>query len=56
MQAHPFTIASRPPAYNEKEAKLELLIREKHGFSADLVLYAYTHDSVAIRLDATYGS
>ena len=56
IQAHPFTIASRAPASDEKEANLELIIRAQDGFSGDLVRYGKCHDTVPIRLDGPYGS
>lgn len=56
IQAHPFTIASKAPARDEKEANLELIIRAQDGFSGDLVRYANRHDTVPIRLDGPYGS
>ena len=56
IQAHPFTIASKAPASDEKEANLELIIRAQEGFSGDLVRYAKCHDTVPIRLDGPYGS
>ena len=56
VQAHPFTIASKAPASDEKEANLELIIRAQEGFSGDLVRYAKCHDTVPIRLDGPYGS
>ena len=56
IQAHPFTIASKALASDEKEANLELIIRAQDGFSGDLVRYAKCHDSVSIRLDGPYGS
>ena len=56
IQAHPFTIASKAPNTDGKEANLELLIRAQDGFSGDLVRYAKCHDTVAIRLDGPYGS
>lgn len=56
IQAHPFTIASRAPAVNEKEANLDLLIRAQHGFSGDLVRHAKAHNKATIILDGPYGS
>lgn len=56
IQAHPFTIASKAPTADEKEANLELIIRAQDGFSGDLVRYVQGHDTVAIRLDGPYGS
>ena len=56
IQAHPFTIASKAPTIDEKEANLELIIRAQDGFSGDLVRYAKCHDTVAMRLDGPYGS
>lgn len=56
IQAHPFTIASKAPTADEKEANLEFIIRAQDGFSGDLVRYAKCHDTVAIRLDGPYGS
>ena len=56
IQAHPFTIASKAPITDRKEATLELIIRAQAGFSGDLVRYAKCHDTVAIRLDGPYGS
>ena len=56
IQAHPFTIASRAPAGDEKAANLDLIIRAQDGFSADLVRHAKCHDTVAVRLDGPYGS
>lgn len=56
IQAHPFTIASKAPTANEKEADLELIVRAQDGFSGDLVRYARCHDTVAVRLDGPYGS
>lgn len=56
IQAHPFTIASKPPQSNDVEGSLRLLIRAQDGFSKDLVRYAKGHDSVAIRIDGPYGS
>ena len=56
IQAHPFTIASKAPASDDKEANLELIIRAQDGFSGDLVRYAECHDTVPIRLDGPYGS
>lgn len=56
IQAHPFTVASKAPTSNEKEAKLELIIRAQDGFSGDLVRYAGCHDTASIRLDGPYGS
>ena len=56
IQAHPFTIASKAPTTDEKEANMELIIRAQDGFSGDLVCYADCHDTVAIRLDGPYGS
>lgn len=56
IQAHPFTIASKAPTADEREANLELIIRAQDGFSGDLMRYAKGHDTVAIRLDGPYGS
>ena len=56
IQAHPFTIASKAPTADGKEAKLELIIRAQDGFSGDLVCYAKCNDTVPIRLDGPYGS
>ena len=56
IQAHPFTIASKPPAVNANEASLELIIRAQDGFSGDLLKYAKGHDTVSVRLDGPYGS
>ncbi len=56
IQAHPFTIASKAPTTDEKEANLELIIRAQDGFSADLARYAKCHDTVSVRLDGPYGS
>lgn len=56
IQAHPFTIASKAPTADEREANLELIIRAQDGFSGDLVRYAKGRDTVAIRLDGPYGS
>ena len=55
-QAHPFTIASKAPTADQKEANLELIIRAQEGFSGDLVRYSKCHNTVAIRLDGPYGS
>ena len=56
FQAHPFTIASKAPNNDEKEANLELIVRAQDGFSSDLVRYAKCHDTVTARLDGPYGS
>lgn len=56
IQAHPFTIASKAPTIDEKQANMELIIRAQNGFSGDLVCYADCHDTVDIRLDGPYGS
>lgn len=56
FQAHPFTIASKAPTADGKEANMELIIRAQDGFSGDLVRYAKSHSTVAIRLDGPYGS
>lgn len=56
IQAHPFTIASKAPTDDEKEANLDLIIRAQDGFSGDLVRYAKCHDTVTIRVDGPYGS
>ena len=56
IQAHPFTIASKAPTADGKEANMELIIRAQDGFSGDLVRYAQCHSRVAIRLDGPYGS
>lgn len=56
IQAHPFTIASKAPAPDEKEANLELIIRAQNGFSGDLQRYAKCHDTASVRLDGPYGS
>ena len=56
VQAHPFTIASKAPTADEREASLELIIRAQNGFSGDLVRYAESRSSVTIRLDGPYGS
>ena len=56
IQAHPFTIASRAPTAEAQEASMDLIIRAQDGFSADLVRYANTHNTVTVRLDGPYGS
>ncbi|KAM0800407.1 ferric reductase like transmembrane component-domain-containing protein [Usnea florida] len=56
VQAHPFTIASKAPTADEKEASLELIIRAQNGFSGDLVRYAERCSTVTTRLDGPYGS
>lgn len=56
IQAHPFTIASKAPTADGREAHLDLIIRAQDGFSGDLVRYAECHDTVAVRLDGPYGS
>ena len=56
IQAHPFTIASRAPNNDEKEANLDLIVRAQDGFSGDLLRYAECHDTVTVRLDGPYGS
>lgn len=56
IQAHPFTIASKAPSNDENEANLDLITRAQDGFSADLVRYAKSHDTVTIRVDGPYGS
>lgn len=56
IQAHPFTIVSRAPTADVKEADLELIIRAQDGFSGDLMRHAKGHDTVSIRLDGPYGS
>lgn len=56
IQAHPFTIASKAPTEDAKEANLELIIRAQDGFSGDLVRHAKLHDTVSVRLDGPYGS
>jgi NAD(P)H-flavin reductase len=56
LQAHPFTIASRAPTPENDKADLELLIRARDGFSADLLMRARSHKSLSLRLDGPYGS
>ena len=56
FQAHPFTIASPAPASSDSEAFIDLIVRAQDGFSADLMKYARSHKSVAVRLDGPYGS
>ncbi|KAF1987039.1 hypothetical protein K402DRAFT_376330 [Aulographum hederae CBS 113979] len=67
FQAHPFTIASTAPSTEapstdpestrtQPHAWLNLLIRSRSGFSADLLTYARTHPRTPIRLDGPYGS
>lgn len=56
LQAHPFTIASRAPTSKDDEAHLELLIRARSGFSADLLMRSRSHKSLTLRLDGPYGS
>ena len=56
IQAHPFTIASRAPNNDEKEANLDLIVRAQDGFSGDLLRYAECHATVTVRLDGPYGS
>lgn len=56
FQAHPFTVASPAPTSSDSEAVIDLIVRAQDGFSADLLSYAKSHDSVAVRLDGPYGS
>lgn len=56
IQAHPFTIASRAPTSENDNADLELLIRARDGFSADLLMRARSHKSLSLRLDGPHGS
>jgi hypothetical protein len=56
LQAHPFTIASRAPTPEDDEAHLELLIRARAGFSADLLMRARSHKSLTLHLSGPYGS
>ena len=56
LQAHPFTIASRAPSAEAASADLDLIIRAQSGFSSDLLQYAGSHSTVAVRLDGPYGS
>jgi hypothetical protein len=56
LQAHPFTIASRAPTSEDDEAQLELLIRARAGFSADLLMRARSHKSLTLHLSGPYGS
>ncbi|KAI0125623.1 ferric reductase like transmembrane component-domain-containing protein [Xylariales sp. AK1849] len=62
LQAHPFTIASAAPVSmlqsdgHPTHAWLNLLIRARGGFSADLLRYACSHPTVSVRLDGPYGS
>lgn len=56
LQAHPFTIASRAPTSENGKVDLELLIRARDGFSADLLMRARSHKTLSLRLDGPYGS
>lgn len=56
IQAHPFTIASKPPHQGDVVAQLKLIIRAQNGFSGGLVRYAKGHSSVNVRIDGPYGS
>ena len=56
IQAHPFTIASRAPSPDAEIAELDLVIRAQDGFSGDLLRYAKSHNTVAVRIDGPYGS
>ncbi|KAL8969062.1 MAG: hypothetical protein Q9183_002172 [Haloplaca sp. 2 TL-2023] len=56
IQAHPFTIASKPPVGSDTDAKIKLIIRAQDGFSADLVRHAQGHASAMVRMDGPYGS
>ena len=56
FQAHPFTIASPAPSTADSEAFIDLIVRAQDGFSADLMDYARSHKSVAVRIDGPYGS
>ncbi|KAL8828716.1 MAG: hypothetical protein Q9170_006485 [Blastenia crenularia] len=56
IQAHPFTIASRPPCKGDAIAQLKLIIRAQDGFTGDLVRYAKSHSRVNVRIDGPYGS
>ncbi|KAL8669393.1 MAG: hypothetical protein Q9168_006018 [Polycauliona sp. 1 TL-2023] len=56
IQAHPFTIASKPPKIGASEAELNLIIRAQDGFSGDLLRYAKSHTSAKVKLDGPYGS
>ncbi|CAG8972851.1 hypothetical protein HYALB_00001270 [Hymenoscyphus albidus] len=56
LQSHPFTIASQAPHPDEQMAKLDLLIRARDGFSADLLMRARSHKHLQVQLDGPYGS
>lgn len=56
IQAHPFTIASKPPDVNASESNLELIIRGRDGFTSDLLKFSRGHDKAKIRIDGPYGS
>jgi NAD(P)H-flavin reductase len=56
LQAHPFTIISPAPKADDKDAKLDLLIRAQRGFSFDLLREAMERTSLTIRIDELYGS
>lgn len=56
IQAHPFTIASRPPQSELDDMRLDLLIRARDGFSLDLLKYAQQHPTISLRVDGPYGS
>ncbi len=56
LQAHPFTIMSPAPQANDRDARLDLLIRAQEGFSADVLREAMERSSLAIRIDGPYGS
>jgi hypothetical protein len=55
LQAHPFTIASRAPTPEEKQAQLTLLIRARDGFSAELLMRVRSHNKLAVQIDGPYG-
>jgi hypothetical protein len=56
FQAHPFTIASAAPSYEQEHAWFDLIIRALDGFTRDLLIHAESCSSVIIRLDGPYGS
>ncbi|KAF2156645.1 ferric reductase-like transmembrane component [Myriangium duriaei CBS 260.36] len=56
LQSHPFTIASAAPSPTNSHAWLDLLIRARKGFTADLLQYAKRHPRVAVAVDGPYGS
>ncbi|KAG9237847.1 ferric reductase-like protein transmembrane component [Amylocarpus encephaloides] len=56
LQSHPFTIASRAPTADDSQARLELLVRARDSFSADLLMRARSHKHITARFDGPYGS